>query len=207
MKNFIQTSPALNVGIFLFDEVELLDFAGPQEVFTTANRLCERQQLQAPFNVITFSDQQLSVRSRAGLVVQADCTRANLPEVQLLILPGGVVDGPRDNPELLAWLKNRRASTAIMASICNGAFLLADADLLQGLSATTHWEDAPLLAEQFPALSVQPEHRFIDHQHTLTTAGVSAGIDASLHLIARLANPALAIRTARQMDYPWQPNQ
>lgn len=203
MKDFNPTSPTLNVGIFLFDDVELLDFAGPLEVFTTANRLCERQQLNAPFNVITFCDQQLVVRSRAGITVQADCTRTNVPELHLLILPGGVVDGPRDNPELLAWLKHRRASTAIMASICNGAFLLADAALLQGLSVTTHWEDAPLLAAQFADLTVQPEHRFIDHQHTLTTAGVSAGIDASLHLIARLANPALASQTARQMDYPW----
>ncbi|UTA48168.1 DJ-1/PfpI family protein [Simiduia sp. 21SJ11W-1] len=193
----------LTIGIYLFDQAELLDFAGPLEVFTTANRLHEQQTKSSLLRVITLSASGEPVRCRAGLHITPDTSLADCPALDVFIVPGGRVEAERDNPALNAWLIAQRPHISTLASICNGAFILAGAGLLDNLSVTTHWEDAAQLAREFSQVNVQPEHRFIDHGHTFTTAGVAAGIDACLHWVASNCSTPLATATARQMDYPW----
>lgn len=195
------------VAIYLFDDVEVLDFAGPYEVFTTAARVRQREDAAAPlFEVFTVARRPGLVRARAGLSVQPDHLIGQHPPVDLLIVPGGVVDAELGHADVRDWLQRTAAQAGIVASVCTGAFLLAQAGLLQGKTATTHWEDADALRRAFPELTVQTGCRWVDQGHVLTSAGISAGIDMSLHLVERLADRALAERTARQLDFDWTEN-
>jgi len=192
------------VGIFLFNNIELLDFAGPYEVFTTASRVAQRNQHNPAFKVVTLSKNRNPVIARAGLSLQADFSLKDHPPIDLLLIPGGVVDEPLNDASFIAWLAAQRIKTPRIGSICTGAFLLAKAGLLNGLEATTHWEDIEQLRAYFPAVKVLSQQRFIDHDHTITSAGIAAGIDMSLHLVAKLCDETLAEKTAKQMEYPWQ---
>lgn len=194
------------VGIYLYDQVEVLDFAGPFEVFTTASRVAQRQQADAtqPFRVVTIARQSGPVTARAGLSVLPTHTLADHPPLDVLIVPGGDERAERGQADLIAWLHTQAARIELLASVCTGAFLLAGTGLLDGRTVTTHWEDVTELADAFPKLSVVDTGRWIDDGHILTSAGMSAGIDMSLHLVARLAGNKLAMATARQMDYHWQ---
>lgn len=189
--------------LLMFDEVELLDFAGPYEVFTTANRMAVRGGLAAPFDLVTASPDGRPATARAGLVLQPDGALADAPPVDVLLVPGGVVDRLLDDAALLAELRCRAAQAQITASICTGAFVLGQAGVLHDAEATTHWEDAEDLARRYPSLRVQPERRWVDNGRIVTSAGIAAGIDMSLHLVARLVDVELAQRTARQLDVPW----
>lgn len=189
----------LNVGILLYDDVELLDFAGPYEVFTTATRVAERQNQPAPFATHTLA-QQPAIRARAGLTINADADLSQA-SLDLLIVPGGVTDAAQQNAELMHWLAQAARQARCVASVCTGVFLLAQAGVLDHRPVTTHWEDFEALHQQFPALRLERDVRFIDHGSLATSAGISAGIDLALHLVARFSSPALAIATARQMDY------
>jgi transcriptional regulator GlxA family with amidase domain len=191
--------------LLMFDEVELLDFAGPYEVFTTANRMAQRLTPDAPppFALATASPHGRPVHARAGLVLQPDSALADAPAAQLLLVPGGVVDALLTDTPLLAQIARRADTAEITASICTGAFVLAAAGVLHDAAATTHWEDADDLAARHPGLQVQPERRWVDNGPVVTSAGIAAGIDMSLHLVARCAGEALARRTARPQDVPW----
>ncbi|KQP36993.1 DJ-1/PfpI family protein [Pseudorhodoferax sp. Leaf274] len=201
----------LNVGILVFDEVEALDFAGPYEVFTTAVRMHARLHpgQPAPFAVRCIARGLAPVRARAGLRVLPDADFESAPPSDLLIVPGGVVDGALACPATIAWIAQAAARAATVASVCTGAFLLAQAGLLGSSGpVTTHWEDLDDLRSAFPALQVQGGPRWVPHDaagRLWTSAGISAGLDLSLHLVARLTGQALAERTARQMDYAWRP--
>ena len=194
----------LKVGIYLFDDVEVLDFAGPYEVFTTASRVALRRGDEAPFSVCTVAADAVPVRARAGLVVLPDHAMSDHPQLDVLIVPGGVVDRELQRPALLAWIAQVAGATQVTASVCTGAFLLAAAGVLSAGRATTHWEDQADLARAFPALSVVPDAGWVDEGRVVTSGGISAGIDMSLHLVARLADRALAEATARQMEYRWR---
>ena len=198
----------LTVGIYLFPDVEVLDFAGPYEVFTTASRVALRREPErdAPFRVITVAAAREPVRARAGLLAVPDHTLADHPPLDLLIIPGGVVDAELDQPEVIRWIAAQAACVPLVASVCTGAFLLAQAGLLDGRPATTHWEDLADLRLRFPAVQVMEGPRWVDLGGIVTSAGIAAGIDMSLHLVARLAGRDLALATARQMDVPWQPD-
>ncbi|MFZ5550338.1 MAG: DJ-1/PfpI family protein [Pseudomonadota bacterium] len=191
--------------LLMFDEVELLDFAGPYEVFTTANRMAARRDGAAPppFALQTASPDGRPATARAGLVLQPDAALAQATPADVLLVPGGVVDGLLADARLLAELRRRADAARITASICTGAFVLADAGLLHAAECTTHWEDASELARRHPHLRVQPERRWVDNGRIVTSAGIAAGIDMSLHLVGRLVDPELARRTARQLDVPW----
>ena len=192
------------VGIYVFDEVECLDLAGPYEVFTTATRMQLRSRPDsAPFEVVTIAERAAPVRARAGMQVLPDHTIDTHPPLDLLIVPGGVVDAELDKPRVIAWVAKTAAASPLTASVCTGAFLLARAGLLAGHEVTTHWEDIAALRSAFPALQVREGVRWVDAGRIVTSAGITAGIDMSLHLVARLAGEALAQRTARQMDFAW----
>jgi transcriptional regulator GlxA family with amidase domain len=196
------------VGIFLFPEVEVLDFAGPFEVFSVASRVALRDGIasDAPFRVVTLARSTAPLRARHGLHVVPDFTLKSHPNIDLLIVPGGVVAQPLGDEDALSWISSTAAQAEIAASVCTGAFLLAKIGLLDGLAATTHWEDIPELRSGFPSVSVVEDRPWVDQGRIVTSAGISAGIEMSLHLVARLLGKALARSTARQMQYTWAPD-
>jgi transcriptional regulator GlxA family with amidase domain len=199
----------MHIGIVLFDDVELLDMAGPYEVFTTAARMHARGAAPgAPplFTVSTLACSAAPVRARAGLRLQPDHTLANHPPLACALVPGGVVDAELHNGPLLAWIQAQAGSARILASVCTGSLLLAQAGVLDGRAATTHWEDLDALRALRPAVDVLEGVRWVDEGALVTSAGISAGIDMSLHLVQRLHSRELAQRTARQMDFDWREN-
>lgn len=198
--------PGLNIGIYLFDGVELLDFAGPIEVFTTAARVHARRHPGAapPFAVHSIAHTASPVQARAGQRLLADATIGDHAPLDVLVVPGGVVDGELARPEVTAWIASVAGGCRLVASVCTGAFLLAKAGLLDGLRVTTHWEDMASLQADFPQIEVVSGPRWLDGGTRVTSAGISAGIDMSLHLVERLADRELALATARQMDYDWR---
>jgi transcriptional regulator GlxA family with amidase domain len=191
--------------LLMFDEVELLDFAGPYEVFTTANRMAARRDASAPppFELVTASLDGRPATARAGLVLRPDMALGEAPPCDVLLVPGGVVERLLDDEALLEELRRRSAGARITASICTGAFVLAATGLLRDAEVTTHWEDAEDLARRHSDLRVRPDRRWVDNGRFVTSAGIAAGIDMSLHLVARLTDAELAHRTARQLDVPW----
>jgi transcriptional regulator GlxA family with amidase domain len=194
-----------NVGIYIFDEVEVLDFAGPFEVFSVASRVKPVLQpgVPKPFEVFTIADMIRSVRARGGLVVQPAYDITNHPKIDLFIVPGGVVTAELKRKSVIEWIAKSAAASSITASVCTGAFLLARAGLLLNQTITTHWEDINDFRAMFPDIPVRGDRRWIDAGRIVTSAGISAGLDMSLHLVERLEGEALAVRTARQMDYDW----
>ena len=195
----------IHVAILVFDAVEVLDFAGPYEVFTTASRVHSKNNpgAGALFEVACVSRDGGPIQARAGLRFDADRSFGDVAACDLLLVPGGVVSAAQACPQTLAWIAHAAAGAQITASVCTGAFLLAASGVLRQGRVTTHWEDVADLRQAFPALEVCEGPRWIDNGALVTSAGISAGIDMCLHLVARLAGPELARLTARQMDYPW----
>lgn len=189
------------VAILLFDDVEVLDFAGPFEVFSVTDELADYQL----FHVQTVALAPESVRARNGLRVVPDHTLETAPAPDILIVPGGSGSGTMlDRPAVLEWIQHQAPRAELVASVCTGARLLARAGLLDGRSVTTHYENLAELAALAPAATVIADRRFIDHGRVATSAGISAGIDLSLHLVARLHGRATAEKTARYMEYQWR---
>ena len=193
------------IGIYVFNNVEVLDFAGPYEVFTCAVRVAARldPDVPPPFRVRTIGATLAMLRARAGLSVLPEADFAGGEAFEVLIVPGGVVDAELARPEVIDWIAARAGECELVASVCTGAFLLAKAGLLDGQRVTTHRDDVAGLRAAFPALRVEENRRWIDNGATVTSGGISAGIDMSLHLVERLAGRELALRTARQMEYDW----
>lgn len=189
----------------MFPDAEVLDFAGPYEVFTTASRVFKRQRPESdePFSVVTAAKTQNVVRARAGLNVVPDFSLRDCPVTDLLIVPGGAVDKEVNDEQVIEWIRNRSAQAAITASVCTGAFILAKAGLLQGRAATTHWEDISDLRSLYSNVLVREGVRWVDEGKIVTSAGIAAGIDMSLHLVSRIASSALAVATAKQLEVPY----
>jgi transcriptional regulator GlxA family with amidase domain len=135
--------------------------------------------------------------------VTAEHGFADAPPADLLIVPGGIVDQPLADPATLGWVRETAAKAALTASVCTGAFILAKLGLLAGRRATTHWEDVPDLRRQFPELAVLEDVPYVDEGRIVTSAGISAGIGMSLHLVSRILGQAAGEKTARQMQYEW----
>jgi len=199
---------AMSIGIFIFPDVEVLDFAGPYEVFTTAARVALRMRPheELPFTVFTVAMDATAVRARAGLVVQPEFTLANHPPIDVLIVPGGVVTAELNKSNVIEWIAQVSTASSLTASVCTGAFLLAKTSLLGNATVTTHWEDMDDLSAMFPLLNVVGQCRWVDEGKYVTSAGISAGIDMSLHLVERMLGRELAEATARQMDFDWKEN-
>lgn len=187
-----------NVAILLFDDVEVLDFAGPFEVFAVADEL----RGYAVFNVFTVAENIGTIRARNGLKVVPHFSREDCPVPHVLVVPGGF--GTRallNKPALLEWLRLKSKHAELVMSVCTGALVLAKAGLLEGLRATTHHHSFELLRTLAPRTEVVETERFVDNGHVLTAAGISAGIDCSLHAVGRLLGAETADETARQMEY------
>ncbi|MFC9325606.1 DJ-1/PfpI family protein [Kitasatospora sp. NPDC057015] len=197
------TTAPLTFGMLLFDDVEVLDMGGPFEVFSTAGRLARTDDGQPLLRVLTIAATDRPVRARGGLKVVADHTLDEDPPFDVLVVPGGVTTAVEADPDVLDWLARRRKTSALTFSICTGAFLLAAVGALNGRPATTHWEDQDELARRWPDIRLRTDVRWVDDGDLVTSAGISAGIDASLHIVGRIFGEHLARRTARQMDYAW----
>jgi transcriptional regulator GlxA family with amidase domain len=191
------------VAILIFDDVEVLDFAGPFEVFGVTGG---REHATTPFEVFTVAERGGPIRARNGLTVTPHVSAAGCPGVDVLVVPGGY--GTRremHNAALIDWIRARAAEAEIVLSVCTGALLLGRAGLLDGLEATTHHGALDLLAETAPRAVVRRDRRVIDNGHVITAAGISAGIDAALYVVARLLGEARARETAAYMEYDWRP--
>ncbi len=187
-----------NIAILLIDDVEVLDFAGPFEVFAVTNELRGND----TFDVFTVAEGVGTVRARNGLKLIPHYTLEQCPAAHLLVIPGGF--GTRallKKPAFLEWVRIRARSAEIVMSVCTGALILAQLRLLDGLKSTTHHECLDLLRELAPATEVMPDARFIDNGRIITAAGISAGIDCSLHVVERLLGSDAATKTARYMEY------
>ncbi len=196
----------LHAGIYVYDDAEVLDFAGPYEVFSTASRVYGRDRPgePPPFAIHLVAEARRPVRARAGFTVEPHHSIDDHPPLDILIVPGGVHGPELEKPRVIDWLAGQRDGTRLMASVCTGAFLLARAGVLDGLEVTTHWEDCEDLRRDFPAVAVREGARWVEHERVMTSAGISAGLDMSLRIVARFAGQDLAERTARQMDYDWR---
>lgn len=196
----------MNVGIYVFDEVEVLDACGPFEVFSTATRMKARENKDGAkaFEVFMVADRMRTVRARGGLQIVPNFDFSNHPKIDLLLVPGGIVTAELERDDVIAWITRTANGAELVASVCTGAFLLAKSGLLDGKRATTHWEDLDDLRQMFPNVKVEAEERWIDEGRVVSSAGISAGLDMSLYLVSRIEGEELAVRTARQMDYRWQ---
>jgi transcriptional regulator GlxA family with amidase domain len=195
----------LHVGILIFPEVEVLDFAGPFEVFSVAARIHAAALGTPPFRVSIVGPEYAPVRARHGLNVIPHLSYDDAGAVDLLVVPGGVVTGVLEDAAALRWVAHTAQGAALVASVCTGAFVLAQLGMLDGLQATTHWENAALLQQRHPGLAVLRDTPYVDNGRIVTSAGISAGIDMSLHLVGRVLGEARAHATARQMEYTVRP--
>lgn len=193
------------IGIFVFDGVEVLDFAGPYEVFTCASRVhsLHAPGAPAPFQVRTTGHSADMVRARAGLSIFPETDFATTPCADVIIIPGGVVDAELAKPAVIDWIAQAARGAELTASVCTGSYLLAQAGLLDGLDATTHWDDIEGMRARFPQVRTHGQRRWVDCGRIVTSAGISAGIDMSLHLVERLVSRDLALATAHRMEYDW----
>ncbi|MGG8382246.1 DJ-1/PfpI family protein [Bacillus sp. R-CC1] len=187
-----------SVGIFLFNEVEVLDFAGPFEVFSVTEVNGEK-----PFTVYTVSENGEMITARNGLKVQSDYSIENLPPVDILIIPGGL--GARKyeikNEIVIKWIRQQMKEVKLMTSVCTGVLLLAKAGLLEGLKATTHWASIEKFKNKFQNVEVIENVKFVDEGHIITSAGISAGINMAFHIVKNLLGVHVAEDTAKRMEY------
>lgn len=193
------------VGIVLFEDIEVLDFAGPFEVFSTT-RLNEerRREDPSPFEVLLVAQAAGPVSSTGGMQVLPHYDFATCPSLDILVCPGGW--GTRaqlQNPIMLDWLRTRAAEADTLAAVCTGSMLLGFAGLLDGKRATTHWRSLDWMQASFPTVTVEYDKHFVEDGKLFTSAGISAGIDMSLKVVARHCGDTIARATARHMEYPY----
>ena len=192
----VKRSEIRNVAIIIHDGVELLDFAGPGEVFAAAGA----------FNVYTVSETTAPITSQGFVKVTPQYSVTNSPKPDILVVPGGGGRALLGSQPLMAWIKESAEDAEVIMSVCTGAFALAQAGLLDGLEATTHHGGIEALRESASKTKVHENVRFVDNGKIVTTAGVSAGIDGALHIVSRLLGEEAAHGTARYMEYDkWEP--
>lgn len=195
------TSRPLRLGVFVFDGCEELDVVGPYDVLAwwAAHSPLRPQ-------VVTFSWDGRGVRCAKGLRLVPDHSADDVGPLHVLVYPGGA--GTRSllrDPEHLAWVRQMRAETPLLASVCTGALVYAAAGALAGRPATTYWDAVDELVDLDPSVLVDTEARYVDDGDVITSAGVSAGIDMALHLVARLDSVEMARTTRRGIQYDPQP--
>jgi transcriptional regulator GlxA family with amidase domain len=184
-----------SVAVLLFDGAEVIDYAGPWEVFG-----------EAGFRVYGVAEKREPIRATFGQKLMPDYTFSDSPPADILLIPGGGVDRALENPALINWVQtNARTSTHVI-SVCTGAFILAKAGLLDGLSATTITGALDNLEKFATKTKVVRDKRYVDNGKIITTAGLSAGIDGAFHLLEKISGRTAAQATAQHMEYRWQPD-
>ncbi|XOB63121.1 DJ-1/PfpI family protein [Campylobacterota bacterium DY0563] len=193
----------MNIGIYIYDDAEVLDFSGPYEVFSVANRFLDEEKKHKLFFI---NEEGKTITARGSFKVLSDYTISNSPNIDVLIMVGGIHTAQLEKENVIKWIKEVSKKAQITASVCTGAFLLAKAGVLKEHTVTTHWEDIPDLQKDFPLLNVVNDVRWVDEGDIITSAGISAGIDMSLYLISKIYNEELAFKVAKQMQFDWTKN-
>jgi transcriptional regulator GlxA family with amidase domain len=193
------------VGILVFPNVEVLDFCGPFEVFSvTRVEETRRREEPSPFEVLLVAEQDGVVTATGGLRVVPDHTIATCPPLDVLVVPGGW--GVREEiakRTLVEWIGERGRHVETLTSVCTGSMLLGHAGLLDGRRATTHWRALDWMRQSFPTVTVEDKLHVVEDGDILTSAGISAGIDMALRVVARYHGEAVARATARHMEYAY----
>lgn len=194
-----------NVGILIFDNVEVLDFAGPFEVFSRTRLVpgaeSRRSDDSAPFQVFTVARSKAPVTATGGLVVVPHHDFEDAPRIDLLVVPGGYGTRPLlHDEEILDWIRRTAAAAQQVTSVCTGSLLLGKAGLLEGRRATTHWAALDLLESLGTGATVERELRVVDDD-VVTSAGVASGIDMAFYMVERLCGREVADETARYIEY------
>ncbi|MGH7494531.1 MAG: DJ-1/PfpI family protein [bacterium] len=182
------------VAVFIFDGVQIIDYAAPYEVFG-----------QAGFEVFTVAEKAGAITTAMGMSVNPRYTFDNHPKADVLLIPGGDAPRHQDNPKVIAWIQNKSKEAEVVLSVCNGAFFLAKAGLLDGLQATTFAPLIPGLQAAAPKAKVVWDKRFVDNGKIVTSAGLSSGIDGALHVVEKLLGRGWAEVIATNLEYDWDP--
>ena len=195
----------MRIGIVVFDQVDLLDVGGPYEVFLTASRLVERDGGPPPFEVLTVGVTPDPVAAYGGLRLTPQATLASSGAFDVLVVPGAIaIDAVIADERLMTAVAPVARSASVVASVCTGAFVLGALGLLSGRPWTTHWEDVETLAARVGGRG-EAWVRWVDSGEVVTSGGLSSGMAMSLHLVDRFEGPELAARTAKQLEYDWDP--
>jgi len=197
----------LQVGILVFDDVEVLDFAGPFEVFsrtrTTPGVESRRTDDSAPFNVFSVAPRPGPVVAVGGLRIVPHFDFTDAPAIDIVVVPGGFGTRPlMQDASVLDWLRRTAGSAQRVTSVCTGALLLAQAGLLAGRRATTHWSALDRLAGLDATITVDRGRRVVEDV-VVTSAGVSAGIDMAFAVVKAFCGREVAEETARYIEYPF----
>jgi transcriptional regulator GlxA family with amidase domain len=187
-----------NLAILVHDDVEVLDFCGPFEAFGVTGEAGA-----AHYNVFTVAEESRPVRTNSGMIVQPNHAFEDCPDLFMLLVPGGSTGVLTENPRVMAWVAEQETKVEHLVSVCTGAYVLAELGLLDGLEATTHFSGYDRLQASAPTAVVRRDLRVADNGHIVTGAGVSAGIDLALHMIARLHGMQEADDVAEYMMYRW----
>ena len=193
------------VGIFIYEDVEVLDFSGPFEVFSVT-RLNEdlRREDVSPFLPLLVAESSSAVTTTGGMQVLPHHTTSDCPPLEILLVPGGW--GYRhhmQNRALLDWFRDCAAKAETVTGVCTGALLLSSAGLLDGRDATTHWRFLDSMRDSFSKVSVKYDKHFVKDGRVFTSAGISAGIDMSLKVVEDYFGEPISRATARHMEYPY----
>jgi transcriptional regulator GlxA family with amidase domain len=190
------------VGILVFDDVEVLDFCGPFEVFSVTRLNRDNANDESPFEVFIVAEKTEPVVTRGGMKVIPQHTLESCPPLDVLVVPGGI--GTRvqlQNTRLVGWIGERARQVETLTSVCTGSLLLGQAGLLDGRRATTHFAALDLMRRLFPAIKVDDQQHVVEDGNVLTSAGISAGIEMALRVVERYHGEAIARDTARFMEY------
>ena len=193
---------SMTIGLFAFPDMEMLDYAGPYQVFASASRIAAAQTGQEAFSLMTIAPSHEAVKVRAGATVLPQASIHDHPVLDCLVLPGGMagVTPLLENQEVIDWIKAQADTAPIIASVCTGTFLLAQTGLLDGLEATTHYTYHDELRRTHPDIKVRAQRRWVDSGRFITAAGLSAGIDMTCHLVERLTTRDLSVATAKVLE-------
>jgi transcriptional regulator GlxA family with amidase domain len=196
------------VGIVLFEDIEVLDFCGPFEVFSATRLIEEKRRAEpSPFDLLLVAEKSDPVHTTGGMKVIPDFTFQTCPKLDILVVPGGW--GTRNeinNPVMLDWLRNCGSEVETLTSVCTGSMLLGFAGLLEGHHATTHWRSLDWMRESFPSVTVEYDQHVVEDGRIFTSAGISAGIDMALMVVKRYHGENIARATAKHMEYPYPEN-
>lgn len=196
-----QKAAPRNLAILIFDGVQIIDYTGPYETFGHTYK-----EDGEAFNIYTVSEKSNAITTSMGMSVNPKYSFENAPEPNVLVIPGGGVEGQVKNPNVIRWIQEKAKNAEIVMSVCNGAYILAKAGVLDGLEATTTAGLIPGLRKAAPRTKVVDDKRFVDNGKIITTAGLSSGIDGSLHVIERLFGRGTAQMAALGMEYDWDPD-
>lgn len=194
-----------SVGIFVFNDIEVLDFCGPFEVLSVT-RIDESKRLEtlSPFDVKLFSMTKDIVSTKGNMKIIPDYDFESCPKFDILIIPGGM--GTRKlmyDDNVLDFIKEKAKEVKLLASVCTGSLILASAKLLEGVNATTHWKSLQRMEDEFENVKVCKDKHYVEDGNIISSAGISAGIDMALYIVKKYFGENVSRATAKHMEYPY----